>query len=251
MANEKVKFKYGNKNNITEIAKSAGTVYFATETINNITDGYIYFDKDSSTRVLMGRKAEIATYDAAGHEIAGTYIASVTYDGTSDASTKVISNFRNGNDQAATANFPAAGASSAGVITTGAQTIAGAKTLTGALTSSGGATFSNVNFNYSAIESASANADRAIWFADSTKIGKPVYNNNFKYNPSTGVLTVGSITGTAAKATADASNQVITTTYIKNVVPSVSEGNSVLTITWGNDNSTSTAITTSTIRRWT
>lgn len=54
-------------------------------------------------------------------------------------------------------------------------------------------------FTYSGIESASADTDRVIWFSDNNAIGRPVYNNNFKYNPSTGILTVKSITGSAAK----------------------------------------------------
>lgn len=54
-------------------------------------------------------------------------------------------------------------------------------------------------FTYSGIESASANVSRVIWFSDADAIGRPVYNNNFKYNPSTGTLTVKSISGSAAK----------------------------------------------------
>ena len=247
MANEKVRFKTGSKENINNITKSAGTVYFATETNDNVTDGYIYFDKDNSTRVLMGRKAEIAEYDSNGHIIANTYVASVVYDGTTSPTQYVIANFRNGANQLSTVNFPAAGSSSAGVITTGTQTIAGAKTLTGALTSSGGATFSNVNFNYSGIESATANATRAVWFADSSKVGKPVYNNNFTYNPSTNTLTVANLSGTATKAISDGRDQNIADNYIK----SISADGSTLTITKGNNTSTTQTISSMTIRRWT
>lgn len=56
-------------------------------------------------------------------------------------------------------------------------------------------------FTYTGIEVASANSARNVWFSDSNAVGRPVYNNNFKYNPSTNVLTVGSITGSAATAT--------------------------------------------------
>ena len=58
-------------------------------------------------------------------------------------------------------------------------------------------TISNKSFNYSAIEQGSANADRNVWFSDNTAIGKPVYNNNFKYNPSTNILKVGSLSLTS------------------------------------------------------
>ena len=58
-------------------------------------------------------------------------------------------------------------------------------------------TISNKSFNYSAIEQGSDNADRIVWFSDNTTIGKPVYNNNFKYNPSTNILKVGSLSLTS------------------------------------------------------
>lgn len=58
-----------------------------------------------------------------------------------------------------------------------AQNVAGSKTFTG-------------TFEYSAIEEANQNAYRTIWFSDNTKKGKPVYDNDFKYNPNTNVLDV-------------------------------------------------------------
>ena len=68
-------------------------------------------------------------------------------------------------------------------------------TLTGALEITGG------TFNYSSIQNGSSNADRNVWFSTSSSRGIPCYNDNFKYNPSTNTLTVGSITGNAATAT--------------------------------------------------
>ena len=85
-------------------------------------------------------------------------------------------------------------------------------TVTGTLTIS-----KTGGFNYSGIEQATANANRNVWFSDSSSRGKPVYNDNFKYNPSTDILTVGSITGnaaTATKATQDGNGNVITSTYL-------------------------------------
>lgn len=83
-------------------------------------------------------------------------------------------------------------------------------------TVSGALTISNKAFNYSAIENASANANRNVWFSDDTVKGKPVYNDSFKYNPSTNTLTVGSITGnaaTATKATQDGNGNQISRIY--------------------------------------
>lgn len=63
-----------------------------------------------------------------------------------------------------------------------------------------GATFSaQGGFNYSGIQSAAADKNRNVWFSDTTAIGRPVYSNNFMYNPAKNLLTVGSITGSAAK----------------------------------------------------
>jgi len=72
-------------------------------------------------------------------------------------------------------------------------------------------------FNYTGIEEASGNNERSVWFASSGAVGKPTYDNDFKYNPSTNVLTVGSITGNAAsatKATQDGNGNVISSTYL-------------------------------------
>ena len=88
-------------------------------------------------------------------------------------------------------------------------------TVTGILTVS-----KSSGFNYTGIENATTNADRNVWFSDSSNRGKPVYNDNFKYNPSTNVLTVGAITGnaatatTATKATQDGDGNVIVSTYL-------------------------------------
>lgn len=65
------------------------------------------------------------------------------------------------------------------------QTVGGAKTF------SGGVTFSAAAFNYTGIENATADADRNIWFSDSSIRGKPTYNDNFKYNPAQRKLTLG------------------------------------------------------------
>jgi len=77
-------------------------------------------------------------------------------------------------------------------------------------------------FNYSGIEQADGNNNRCVWFASSGAVGKPTYDNDFKYNPSTNVLTVGSITGnattatTATKALQDGEGNIIKDTYFKN-----------------------------------
>ena len=61
------------------------------------------------------------------------------------------------------------------------------------------ASTANVAKLISPFENATANVSRNVWFSDSTTKNKPVYNDNFKYNPVTQVLTTN-ISGTAALA---------------------------------------------------
>ena len=46
-----------------------------------------------------------------------------------------------------------------------------------------------------------ADKARNVWFSDSDGVGLMGYNDNFKYNPATNLLTVGKISGSAAKLT--------------------------------------------------
>lgn len=237
-----VKFKSGNKSSLVDSSDNnilpieAGTVYF---TVDNNGKGAIYFDKDATHRILMTTAldtslADIANKDGIGNVIHETYLAGIEFDGTTNT-TKVSAILTYGDSSTTSVDLPTAGAAAAGIINTGAQTIAGNKTFTGALSSSGGATFSNSNFNYSGIEASSTNAASAVWFSDSTTTGKPVYDNDFNYNPSTNTLTVPNITGTASNAISDELNQNISETYLKGF----SISNSTITLTTG-DNSTST-----------
>lgn len=83
-------------------------------------------------------------------------------------------------------------------------------------------------FNYTGMQNATTNANRNVWFSDANNRGKPVYNDKFKYNPSTDILTVGSITGnattatTATKALQDEDGNVIKNTYFKNTGGTIS-----------------------------
>lgn len=71
-------------------------------------------------------------------------------------------------------------------------------TLATTQTVSGNKTFSGVNnfstttsFQYGGIGDGTTNANRHVWFNDDTVVGRPVKNDNFKYNPSTQTLQVG------------------------------------------------------------
>ena len=58
----------------------------------------------------------------------------------------------------------------------------------------------NATFTFGKFASASANANRHVFFKDDGA-NRICVNDNFKYNPSTNILTVGSITGNAANVT--------------------------------------------------
>ncbi len=135
----------------------------------------------------------------------GTVNGDVTITGTLTATVSKAIGDKNGSD-----------------ITTTYHKLAGSNTNTATNTFSGTNTFSKTGgFIYSGIENGTSAGNRPVWFSYLGTTGRPVYNNNFQYNPSTNVLTVGSITGNAAtatsatKATQDASGNVITETYAK------------------------------------
>ena len=110
--------------------------------------------------------------------------------------------------------------------------------LTSDQTISGIKTFSKASgFNYTGIEDAISNTSRNVWFSHTDKKGTPCYHDTFKYNPSTDVLTVGSITGnaaTATKATNDSDGNAINATYSK-----LNGSNNYITLTDGSGNNTS------------
>ena len=114
-------------------------------------------------------------------------IKQVTSDGTTFTFRGEYGDGSNANDLI---SIPAASSSIAGLITTGAQTIAGNKTFSTSLIAS-----AISGFNYSGIETASGDVNRPIWFAHSSKNGTPVINSSkFTYNPHTNRMVVGSIT---------------------------------------------------------
>lgn len=106
------------------------------------------------------------------------------------------------------------------------------KGLDGKLSTSGTATKASTLV----LEQGTADASRYIIFqesANSTSVLSACYDPDFKYNPVSNVLTVGSITGnaaTATKATQDSAGQQINTTYIKGL----SVSGKTITYTKGN-----------------
>lgn len=180
--------------------------------------------------VLEGIAAR-AYADDRGQQISKKYVASLSFNGTTNKATKVTMTYNDGTGaEIKTVDFPTASASSAGAITTGTQTLTGAKTLD----ANGSLTIQKASgFNYSGIETASSDSARHVWFSHASNVGTPVKNDKFKLNPGatdtwatvvanatdkTGSayskLIVDVVEGMAARAYADDRGQKISTKYV-------------------------------------
>ena len=163
--------------------------------------------------------ADIATGDENGNPIASTYLMDLLI--SNNNKEKVVVTLVNGeNNQFATRDIPAASTATAGVITadtTTTQTITGPKIIdaNGSLEVKGDLKASKTSgFEYSAIETASGNSARPVWFAHASKNGTPVINTNFTYNPSTKTLKVDNVDGIARDAISDNNGNEIASSYI-------------------------------------
>lgn len=195
MAANKVRFLTGANSDVNSVAKVAGQILFAVDSNNY---GYIYYDKDNSTRVNMSITNNIAWASVSGKP-------QLVQGGTGTTATdKFTIQLYDVNGAAIPANttsimqngiivIPAATNSLAGLVSTAAQTWAGVKTFSSGITVS-----ASSGFNYSGIAAGTANVDRVVWFSDSDYIGKPVYDNDLKYNPSTNTLKLTNLTATGA-----------------------------------------------------
>ena len=224
----------------TTKAYVTGTTSATTNTGTQIFDTGVYLDTTAGQLVATTFKGALdgnatsatkATNDGANNQITTTYLKAVSITGndTTDvdgttaitAGSKGFYTVTTGANTSTKYALPIAGESVAGIITNTAQTFGGNKTFKGLVT------FPTANgFTYSGISVASDNAARPVWFSYNGVTGRPVYDNDFKYNPSTNTLTVTNVTGTAAKATADAANNTITTTYLAKISENSSTINS-------------------------
>lgn len=193
---DKLRFLTGKYEDLANKAVTRGQVYFAIDGDN----GKIVFDApiSSSTtkRIIMSDSVDFANKansDSAGNIFISKYPYSFT---TSSTGTSFQINIKAQNGDSISGDpviIPIADATHAGIITNAAQDITGVKTFKTGITidkSSG--------FLYSGIQSASSNSTRPVWFAYEGVNGKPVYNNNFTYNPSTEILTVKKLAGTSS-----------------------------------------------------
>lgn len=188
-----------------------GTVYFALKpdpSNSSNTVGSIYIDANGKRIIMSGDGVGVT--DTQGDLILTKYIKSIEMDGS--AGSKATLTYYKGDGSDVPVDMPSAGANTAGVVTTGAQTFAGAKTFSNAVTINGAS-----NFNYAGIEAGTSAAARVVWFAHSNKKGTPVYHNSFTYNPGTETLNVANVNGLALKATGDGQGNNIYETYLKSL----------------------------------
>lgn len=195
MAVDKLHFLTGKLSDLTNKPISRGDVYFAIDG----EKGQIIFDapiNSSITKRIVMSGFESAESDSAGNVFINKYPFYFNTESTGTSFKIKITSFSK--DDVSTIDVVNADADHAGLITNAAQEITGLKTFKSGITidkSSG--------FLYSGIESATENTARPIWFAHNEVNGKPVYNTNFTYNPSTKTLVAENIIGKASQAIAD------------------------------------------------
>ena len=150
-----------------------------------------------------------ATQDGSGNNIQTTYLRDL--DSESSTSGFKFWGVKGNSSTATEITIPDASTTIAGLVNTTAQTFAGRKTF------NGGVEFNVKDFDYSAIEQGTSDAYRVVWFADSAKKGKPVYDSSFTYNPSSKTLKASNFDGLAAKSTSDGQGNNIYTTYLSDL----------------------------------
>ncbi|MGM9533092.1 hypothetical protein [Intestinibacter sp.] len=84
--------------------------------------------------------------------------------------------YSTGSNLAVNSTSDKAGEVSYTFLVNGSSYLGGATTIIGSIVASGGVSFTNKSFDYSAIETATADAASCIWFSDSATQGKPCIN---------------------------------------------------------------------------
>ena len=196
-------------------------------------EGSMYVDIDKNNRIKINMHADMASMDDQHQSITGTYIKDIALKNGAAAPYYELKYGNNMVSDATHAPLPIASAANAGILTADKANV---QVLTGPkkIDANGSLEVSKTGgFNYSGIDSGTANKNRAIWFSDSGFKGKPVTNSNFIYNPAStdpwngyksevtgtaatahGVLTVDRLQGIAYQAFLD-TNKVKITSYLR------------------------------------
>lgn len=196
-------------------------------------EGSMYVDIDKDNRIKINMHADMASMDDQHQSITGTYIKDIALKNGAAAPYYELKYGNNMVSDATHAPLPIASAANAGILTADKANV---QVLTGPkkIDANGSLEVSKTGgFNYSGIDSGTANKNRAIWFSDSGFKGKPVTNSNFIYNPAStdpwngyksevtgtaaaahGVLTADRLQGIAYQAFLD-TNKVKITSYLR------------------------------------
>lgn len=196
-------------------------------------EGSMYVDIDKNNRIKINMHADMASMDDQHQSITGTYIKDIALKNGAAAPYYELKYGNNIVSDATHAPLPIASAANAGILTADKANV---QVLTGPkkIDANGSLEVSKTGgFNYSGIDSGTANQNRTIWFSDSGFKGKPVTNSNFIYNPAStdpwngyksevtgtaatahGVLTADRLQGIAYQAFLD-TNKVKITSYLR------------------------------------
>lgn len=196
-------------------------------------EGSMYVDIDKNNRIKINMHADMASMDDQHQSITGTYIKDIALKNGAAAPYYELKYGNNIVSDATHAPLPIASAANAGILTAdkvNVQVLTGPKKID----TNGSLEISKTGgFNYSGLDSGTANQNCAIWFSDSVFKGKPVTNSNFIYNPASvdpwngyksevtgttatahGVLTADRLQGIAYQAFLD-TNKVKITSYLR------------------------------------
>lgn len=166
-------------------------------------EGSMYVDIDKNNRIKINMHADMASMDDQHQSITGTYIKDIALKNGAATPYYELKYGNNIVSDATHAPLPIASAANAGILTADKANV---QVLTGPkkIDANGSLEVSKTGgFNYSGIDSGTANKNRTIWFSDSGFKGKPVTNSNFIYNPASTDPWNGyksEVTGTAATA---------------------------------------------------
>lgn len=183
-----------------------------------VTDaGNFYVDISDTTRVKINQNADyanVAYNDSANQLITSTYIKKIEFLTTNEAQTGAASNpylkYTLGNGTPKVLALPAASTAHGGILTLDQQDLMGLKTFWDGIRQS--VTLAPTN-----------NLDYSVGYytyttnADGKTITTSLNLGGLTYNPNTKTLSADNFYGLSAKATADASDQTITSTYIKDI----------------------------------
>lgn len=176
---------YDKDNNVTKEAillNGYGNASFPGDVTANLFIGDLRGNADTATR---------AEQDKVGMDIQTTYLASIA-EHISNGETYAIKGVTGAGEIKCIVEVPNANDVTAGIITTGEQTLTGKKIFD----KKGGIEITGIDaFNYSGIQVSSDNYDTTIWFSQAANKGIPVTDGAFTYNAHERLLKVRNISG--------------------------------------------------------